>query len=427
MSTYPRHRTTCRLCDSGQLELVVPMTPTPLADAYVPREQLAEIQPCFPLDLYQCRACGHVQLLDVVDPRLLFGQYSYFSGRSGGLVRHFQQYAESVLQKTVPAAGSLVVDIGSNDGCFLRFFQERGLRVLGIDPAQNVARAANEAGIETLAEFFDGALAERLARERGRAQIVAANNVFAHTDEMAEMADAVQTLLADEGVFVFEVSYLLDVIDHLLLGTIFHEHLCYHSVTPLDAFLRRHGMELIDVQRVTIQGGSLIGTAQRVGGPRKSTPAVAELKALEDRRAMHDPATLKAFSGRIEAVRSDVSSLLRRLQDEGRVLAGFGAARGGTLLIYHFGLGNRLRFIVDDSPDKQGLYSPGFHIPVLPTAALYEQRPDDAFILAWVHSRSIIQNHRRYLDAGGRFITCFPQIEIVTRDSPPPDPHAAVP
>jgi SAM-dependent methyltransferase len=409
------------------LELVVPITPTPLADAYVPRDQVAEIQPCYPLEMYQCQACGHVQLLDVLDPRLLFGQYSYFSGRSSGLVRHFQQYADNVIRKTAPAPGSLVVDIGSNDGCFLRFFQERGLRVLGVDPAENVARAANEAGIETLPEFFDGALAERLARDRGRAQVAAANNVFAHTDDMAGMADAVRTLLADDGVFVFEVSYLLDVIDNMLLGTIFHEHLCYHSVTPLDAFLRRHGLELIDVERVTIQGGSLIGTAQRLGGPRKIAPAVAELKALEQRRALHNPATLRAFSARIDEVRAGVSSLLQRLQDEGNVLAGFGAARGGTLLIYHFGLGNILRFIVDDSPDKQGLYSPGFHIPVLPTAALYEQRPDYAFILAWVHSRPIIQNHRRYLDAGGRFITCFPKIEVVTCDSPPADSHAVAP
>ncbi|HPM81130.1 MAG TPA: class I SAM-dependent methyltransferase [Candidatus Anammoximicrobium sp.] len=427
MPIYPYHRTTCRLCESSQLELVVPFAPTPIADAYVPREQIAEIQPCYPLDMYQCRTCGHVQLLDVVDPRLLFGQYSYFSGRSAGLVRHFQHYADNVIRKTAPSAGSLVVDIGSNDGCFLRSFQERGYRVLGIDPAENVARAANEAGIETLAEFFDGALAERLARDRGRAQVVAANNVFAHTDDMAGMADAVRTLLADDGVFVFEVSYLLDVIDHMLLGTVFHEHVCYHAVTPLDAFLRRHGLELIDAERVAIQGGSLIGTAQRLGGPRKTAPAVAELQALERRRALHDPSTLRAFSARIEAVRVGVSSLVQRLQDEGNTLAGFGAARGGTLLIYHFGLGPILRFIVDDSPDKQGLYSPGFHIPVLPTAALYEQQPEYAFILAWVHSKPIIQNHRRYLEAGGRFITCFPNIEIVTRDSPPIDSHAAVP
>ena len=419
MKTHHYRRKTCRLCEGEHLELVVPITPTPPADAYVPESRLGEPQECYPLDWYQCRSCGHVQLLDIVAPELLFAQYSYFSGRSAGLVKHFQQYADNVMRRTGLPAGSLVVDIGSNDGCFLRFFQERGMRVLGIDPAENIARVANESGIETLPDFFGLPLAERLVRERGPAQVVAANNVFAHTDDMAGMADAVRTLLADDGVFVFEVSYLLDVIDHMLLGTIFHEHLCYHSVKPLAAFLRRRGLELIDVERVGIQGGSLIGTAQRIGGPRRMTSAVAELESLEDARALHDPATLRAFSSRIEAVRGGVRELVAGLHARSPTVAGFGAARGGTLLIYHFGLGDILRFIVDDSQDKQHLFSPGHHIPVLPTAALYDRRPGYVFILAWVHSRAIIQNHRRYLEEGGRFITCFPQIEVISHEASP--------
>jgi SAM-dependent methyltransferase len=306
-------RTVCRLCDSSRLELVVPFTPSPIADAYVPADRLGEPQQCYPLDWYQCRSCGHVQLLDVVETDLLFRHYSYFSGRSAGLVKHFQQYAEDVIGRTRLQAGSLVVDIGSNDGCFLRFFQERGMRVLGIDPAENVARVANESGIETWPAYFDVPMAERIVRERGRAQVVAANNVFAHTDDMAGMADAVRHVLADDGVFVFEVSYLLDVIDHMLLGTIFHEHLCYHSVTPLAAFLRRRGLELIDVARVGIQGGSLIGMAQRIDGPRQTSPTVPELEGLEDARALHDPATLRAFSARLEAVRREVSELIDEL------------------------------------------------------------------------------------------------------------------
>ncbi len=419
MPTCLHRRTVCRLCDSSRLELVVPITPSPIADAYVPADRLGEPQQCYPLDWYQCRSCGHVQLLDVVETDLLFRHYSYFSGRSAGLVKHFQQYAEDVIGRTRLQAGSLVVDIGSNDGCFLRFFQERGMRVLGIDPAENVARVANESGIETWPAYFDVPMAERLVRERGRAQVVAANNVFAHADDMAGMADAVRYVLADDGVFVFEVSYLLDVIDHMLLGTIFHEHLCYHSVTPLAAFLRRHGLELIDVTRVGIQGGSLIGMAQRLDGPRQTSHTVSELEGLEDARALHDPATLRAFSARLEAVRREVSELIDELHRRGHTVAGFGAARGGTLLVYHFGLGPILQFIVDDSPDKQHLFSPGYHIPVLPTAALYERRPDYTFILAWVHTQAILRNHQRYLDEGGRFITCFPQIEVISGGSGP--------
>jgi len=419
MLSHYHQRQTCRLCDSQDVTLVVPMTPTPIADAYVTADQLGQVQEPYPLDLYQCRSCGHVQLLDVVDPAVIFRKYSYFSGRSPGIVRHFREYANRVIDAIGLPAGSLVVDIGSNDGCFLGMFRERGMRVLGIDPAENIAAVANASGIETWPTFFDRVTADRIRAERGPVPLVTANNVFAHTDDMAGMADAIASLLADDGVFAFEVSYLLDVIDHLLLGTIFHEHLCYHSVQPLDAFLHRHGMELIDVQRVTIQGGSLICMAQRVGGPRPVNPSVGKLKALEDARKLHDPATVRTLSTRIDEVGEQTRQMVNDLHAAGRHMAGFGAARGGTLLMYHFGLGDVLEFLVDDSPDKQGLYSPGHHIPVLPTAALYEQRPDDTFILAWVHTKSIVQQHRRYLEEGGRFLTCFPRLNIVTKNTPP--------
>ncbi len=417
----PKHhhkRENCRLCEGRDLELVVPITATPVADAYVPKECLAEVQDCYPLDLYQCRSCGHVQLLDVVDPQVLFRHYSYFTGRTGGLLKHFKEYAERVVRENTVPQGSLVLDIGSNDGTFLRFFKELGMQVLGIDPAENIARNANESGIETIPAFFNAGLAQKIRAERGAAKIVSANNVFAHTDDMAGMADAVCTMLAEDGVFVFEVSYLVDVVDQMLLGTIFHEHLCYHTVKPLDAFLQRHGMELIDVKRVGIQGGSIIGTAQRKGGPRKIGVAVEEHKALEDAKDIHNPATLKAFSQQIEVVRSGVAELVDRLHAEGKKMAGFGAARSGTFLIYHFGLGKIIDFIVDDSPDKQGFYSPGYHIPVFPTSELYRRKPDYAFILAWIHSKAIIKNHQRYLDEDGKFITCFPGVQVVTRDSP---------
>lgn len=418
MSKHHHKRTTCRLCDSAELDLVVPITATPVADAYVPKELLNEEQECFPLDLYQCRACKHVQLLDVVDPEVLFRHYSYFTGRTGGLLKHFEDYAERVIRRNNIPTGSRVLDIGSNDGTFLSFFKARGMQVLGVDPAKNIAQKANESGIETLPEFFNSAIAAKIRAERGPAKIVSANNVFAHTDDMGGMADAVCTMLDDDGVFVFEVSYLVDVVEQMLLGTIFHEHVCYHSVIPLDAFLRRHGMELIHVERVGIQGGSIIGTAQRLGGPRPIDGSVAELKQLEETSRIHDPATLKAFSDKIETVRQGVTELVSKLHADGKTIAGFGAARSGTFLIYHFNLGKILDFIVDDSPDKQSLFSPGYHIPVYPTSEMYARKPDYVFILAWVHSKAIAKNHQRYIDGGGKFITCFPSIQVVTPESP---------
>jgi hypothetical protein len=223
---------------------------------------------------------------------------------------------------------------------------------------------------------------------------------------MAGMADAIRRLLADDGVFYFEVSYLLDVIERGLLGTIFHEHLCYHSVQPLERFLRAHDMELIDVERVPIQGGSIIGAAQPLGGPRPISSRVSELMALETEKRLHDPATLRSFSKHIERARSDLGVWLARIQSEGATCAGFGAGRHSTLLIYHFGLGPVLRFLVDDSPDKQNLFSPGWHIPVLPRSSLDEKKPDYVVILAWMYARQIVEKEAEYLARGGKFLTC---------------------
>ena len=411
-------RADCRLCGETNLKLAVPITATPVADAYVSKDRLNEQQEIYPLDMYQCYDCGHVQLLDVVNPKFLFSRYSYFSGKSAGLVRHFEEYANSVMDENKLKEGSFVVDIGSNDGVFLKFFKEKGMRVLGIDPAENVSKFANESGIETLPEMFDSKLAEKIRKDYGPADVVAANNVFAHTDNIRDMADAARKLLADDGIFVFEVSYLLDVIDKMLLGTIFHEHVCYHTVKPMKSFLRNQNMELIDVKRVSVQGGSIIGTAQLAGGRRKVSSSVDNLIQLEESRGLYKPGGLRDFSKRLENVKSQVTYLLQDLKAQGKTIAGFGAARGGTLLMYHFDLGRILDYIVDDDPDKQGLYSPGYHIPVLPSSAIYERRPDYIFILAWVHSKPIIRSHQAYLDQGGRFITCFPEIKVISKETP---------
>ncbi|MDA1053032.1 MAG: class I SAM-dependent methyltransferase [Planctomycetota bacterium] len=420
MSIHVTHRDTCRLCAGKSPELVVPITATPVAGAFVHREQLDEAQECFPLDMYMCRACGHVQLLDVVDPSVLFcDDYSYASGNSPGLVRHFGEYVERVAEENELQPGGLVVEIGSNDGTFLKFFRDRGFSVLGIEPAHDLAALAEAAEIETLAVFLDNDVAEQIRRTRGPATVVAANNVFAHIDDMSGAAASVRSMLADDGVFVFEVSYLLDVIDNMLLGTIFHEHLCYHSVKPLIQFLKLHDLELIDVHRETIQGGCLICTAQPLGGPRECRASVGAMLALEQERKLGDPATLKSFSARLDEVRDRVSETLTQFVNQGKSIAGFGAARGGTLLMYHFGLGDALAFIVDDSPDKQGTFSPGHHIPVLPTSTMYERMPDYVFILAWVHAKPIIRNHTRYLEEGGKFIVFSPIVQIITRDDNP--------
>lgn len=420
MSTQATRRDTCRLCSGTSLELVVPITATPVAGAFVRKEQLGEEQECFPLDMYMCDDCHHVQLLDVVDPSVLFcDDYSYASGSSPGLVRHFSEYVNRVIERNQLVEGGLAVEIGSNDGTFLKFFQDRGFVTLGIEPAGDLVSLARDNGIETLPEFLTDDLATEIRATRGPASVVAANNVFAHMDDMASAATAVRAMLADDGVFVFEVSYLLDVIDNMLLGTIFHEHVCYHSVKPLVMFLEKHDLQLIDVQRESIQGGCLVCTAQPIGGPRQIDQSVDEMLSLEQQRRLDKPSTLRAFSQRLTKVQAEVRQTVTRFAEEGKTVAGFGAARGGTLLLHHFGLGEVLDFIVDDSPDKQGMYSPGHHLPVLPTSAMYDRMPDYVFILAWVHAKPIIRNHNRYLEEGGKFIVFSPEVQVITIDNNP--------
>ncbi len=410
-------RKTCRLCDSKKMELVVPIPATPVADAYVSAEEKNQPQELYPLDLYQCQDCGHVQLRDVVDPEILFSHYSYFSGRSAGLVKHFQEYADRVIKNNKLQQNSLVVDIGSNDGAFLRFFKEKGMRTLGVDPAQNIAKVANEEGIETIPSMFTAALVPKIKEKYGLATVVTANNVFAHADDLGGMAESIRSLLDRRGVFVFEVSYFPDVMEKMLLGTIFHEHVCYHTVRPLVSFLQRHGMELIDVERVSIQGGSIICTAQIKGGERTVSPKVAELIDFEEKRGIYNRTATQQFSQRLQELRKKSDDLIKKLSHSGKTFAAYGASRGGTLLTYYLGLGETMQFIVDDSPEKQNLYSPGHHLPVLPTKTIYEQKPDYTFILAWVHSKPIIASNQEYLQNGGKFITFFPELAIIDRDS----------
>jgi SAM-dependent methyltransferase len=406
-------RSACRLCESKKLELVVPLAPTPVAEKYVSREELDQETPVYPLDLYLCRDCGHVQLLEVVDPVFLFDDYTYTSGNTKPLVLHFDEVAELTCTRYKRTANSLAVDIGSNDGSLLRCFQKRGLRVLGVDPAKEIARKATESGIPTIPDFLTVALAKKIRAEHGAASVVCAFNVFAHADDLAGMADSIRELLAPDGVFVFEASYLMDIIDRVLLGTIFHEHLSHHSIKPMALFLERHGLQLIDVQRNMIQGGSVVGTVQLKGGPQAVDSSVREILDLEAAKGLDQPETFKAFSAKLQRLKSELGGMMIDLKKQGKKVWGYGAARSGTTLIAQMGLGKVISHIVDDSADKQNKFNPGDHIPILPSKALVEQRPDYVFILAWIHAARIIENNRAYLEHGGRFIVCFPEIQVI--------------
>lgn len=406
-------RVDCRLCGSEELELVLGLAPTPPANAFVPADRLGEEQARFPLDVFQCRECGHVQLLDVVDPEILFADYVYVSGTSPVFVRHFEDYAAKVMAGYAPPRSALAFDIGSNDGTLLGFFQAAGMKVLGVDPARAIAADATARGIETLNDFFTADLAATIRAERGPAHVITANNVFAHADDLGGIADGIAALLHDDGVFVFEVSYLLDVYEGTLFDTIYHEHVAYHTVAPLVGFFRRHGLELVAAERIGTHGGSLRGYVRKAGRfPVEAS--VGDLVALERKAGLDDPATLKAFGAKIDKVGEELRRIIREARAKGRRIAAFGAPAKATTLMYQFGLEPEdIEFIIDDSPLKQGLYSPGKHIPVLPASAIAGKKPDDLVVLAWNFADSIMDKHRAFCDEGGRFIIPLPTIRIV--------------
>ncbi len=406
-------RRTCRLCDSPNLELAVPIKPSPVADAYVPADRLGEKQELYALDLYLCAACGHVQLLEVVDPGLLFGNYIYTTSISAGLVEHFRKYADLIVRRCSCRPNSLAVDIGSNDGTLLQFFQAHGLRVVGIDPAAQIARQATQAGVPTIPAFFDLELARRIRRENGAAALVTANNVFAHSDRLPDMAEGIRELLAEDGVFVFEVSYLADILEKKLFDTVYHEHLCYHSVKPLAAFFHRHGLEFIDIERLPNKGGSIRGLVQRQGGPRPIAPIVAEMLRLEEKMGLARLPVFKAFAADLERVKSGLLQLLGKLQSDREKIAGFGASATVTTLIYNFELGPFLSFLVDDNVSRHGMFSPGHHLPIFPAAALREQKAGYAILLAWQYAEPILKKNQAFTGSGGRFIVPLPEVKII--------------
>jgi hypothetical protein len=368
-------------------------------------------EPRYPLDVALCPACALVQLVETVDPAVLFADYAYLSSFSDTMLRHAQAYSQRLLQSRALGASSLVVEIGSNDGYLLRHFRQAGVPVLGIDPARAAAAAAERAGVPTRTAFFGRELADQLVGEGIRADVVLANNVMAHVPQINEVVAGVVRLLKDEGVFVVETPYVRDLLDRLEFDTIYHEHVFYYSLTALRALLARHGLRVIEVQRVSIHGGSIRVTAALSGGPND-----AVLTMLDEEAAWrpHHPETYAAFAARVEMLRIELSSLLRARKASGRRLAAYGAAAKGTTLLSVIDIGEDvLDFAVDRNPHKQGRYLPGTKVRIYPPEYLLEAMPDDVLLLTWNFRDEIMTQQAEYRRLGGQFIVPIPSPSVV--------------
>jgi SAM-dependent methyltransferase len=413
MSAMPHCRplTACRLCGSADLATVLTLTPTPPANSLIAAADVGKPVDHFPLEVRRCNDCGHIQLRHVVDPAFLFKHYLYVSGTSSVMRNHLADQARSIAERYGRDGGKFIVEIGSNDGSLLRNFQTFGWRVLGVDPAENLAKQANADGIPTVAAFFVDTVARQLASEHGKADAVVANHCFAHIADLDSVVRGVGEILRDDGVFVFEVGYLLDVYSRGLFDTIYHEHLDYHHVTPLTRFFRKHGMSLVHVERVDIQGGALRGFV-RLGG-HEPDESVRQAMAQEDAVGITRPEAFALFARKIEQQARELKSLLTGLKKAGARIAGYGIPAKATTLMYHFGIDRQvIDYIVDDNPLKQGRFSAGLEIPIVPVSQIYSDKPDYLVLLAWNFAESIISMHGAYTEQGGRFVIPLPNLAV---------------
>lgn len=407
------HRTSCRLCNSKNLELIIKLESIPLSENYTSDSETGRNAHRYPVDVYMCASCGHVHQLDVIDSTSLWANYTYSSGEAKGMFEHFQQVGSQLMGAYKLPTGSLVVDIGSNDGSLLKVFKVAGHRVLGIDPATEIARQASAAGIETIPELMSVTLAQRVRELHGSAQVVCMFNAFAHVDNMDDLVQSIRTVMAPTGIFVFEAQYLLDIIDSTLIATIFHEHMSHHSVKPLVGFFERHGMELIDVKRVPIQHGSIIGVVQFKRGKLKVNDSVSQILETEANRKLDKLATLRKFAESLRQHRARTKKMVMSWKESGATIAGYGAARSGPTLIAQLGLRDMIEYIFDDHPQKVGKYSSGDGIPIVPTEELNKRMPDFTLILAWVHAEKIVESNQNYLENGGHFVVLCPETHVV--------------
>jgi len=403
------------MCGEESLAKVMSLTPTPPGNDFLTKEELGREEPVYPLDLYFCKGCHHVQLGHVVDPQILYQKnYSYVSATSAHFVSHLKKYAADMVERFELQADDLVADIGSNDGTCLSFFKKQGMRVVGVDPATDIAERATENGVETVADFFGYDLAVALREKYGAAKYITSHNACAHIDDLFDVVKGVEHWLAEDGVFVLEVGYLVDVYRNTWFDTIYHEHVDYHTVAPFEKLLARVGMELIAVDRISPQGGSIRVMVQKQGGVIERDKSVDALIALEHELGLDSAEAIHQFDHKIGEVRDKLQKLLVSLKEDGKTIAGFGAPTKATTLMAHFGLDETLLdFIVDDNPLKQGLFTPTTHIPVLSADVLYERKPDYLLILAWNFAEPIMKMHQKYRDEVGQFILPMPNPEIV--------------
>ena len=406
-------RPLCRFCAAPLGLTVVDLGMSPLCESFLRADQVRRMEPFFPLHVFACEQCYLVQLEAFVPPEDIFTEYAYFSAYSTAWVVHAKQYAEMITKRLGLGSDDLVVELASNDGYLLQHFVGAGIPSLGIDPAANVAKAAEERGVRTLVDFFGRDVAARLVAEGTSARLIIGNNVLAQVPDLNDFVGGVKILLREDGTATFEFPHLLRLLDGVQYDTIYHEHFSYFSFGTITAILRAHELEPYDVEELWTHGGSLRVYAQHAGGPSPQSEAVAELLRREEDEGLRSPKRYERFAEDVKESKRSLLELLIRLRRDGRRVVGYGApGKGNTLLNYCGIRTDLLDYTVDRNPYKHGLYTPGTHIPIFPPEKIAETKPDYILVLPWNLIDEISSQLAYVGEWGGRLIVPIPTATI---------------
>ncbi len=403
----------CRLCSSERIKIVFKLKPTPPGDLFLPQDKLNLSDEKYSLILALCEDCGYLHLPYVLNPEVSYTDYVYETKVTVGLRKNYKEYADSIISFAGTEPGSSVIDLGSNDGTMLKAFKESGMKVLGVEPNDNIAGIANRNGLETIADYFNSTIANHIIKEHGRASVITANYMYANIDNVVAFTGDVKKILEDEGLFVIQTGYHPEQMKINMFDYIYHEHFSYFSVKVLKQLLEQCGMELIHVSLHSPKGGSIRAIAQHSDGKRELDESVGLFMREEEDAGIHESGTYIRFAKEIDRRKKQVLELIGQIKSASHSIIGYGASHSTTTLLHHFEVGEYIDFLVDDNPIKHGLYSPGYQLPVYPSDKLYEDKPEYVLVLGWQHQDSIINRNKKYLNEGGKFIVPLPKLKVI--------------